>query len=55
MTEPRTVEKVVTQGGSLGPKLCSIQVDNIGKEALNNGEHLYMYKGEVAMWSRLYY
>lgn len=49
MTEPIKVEKLVTQGGSLGPKLCSIQIDNIGKEALDIGEHLYMYKGEVGI------
>ena len=49
MTDPVTVEKVVTQGGVLGPKLCSIQIDNIGKEALNSGDHLYMYKGDIGI------
>ena len=47
MTEPKVVNKVVTQGGALGPKLCSVQIDNIGKDAIESGEHLYKYKGEV--------
>ena len=45
MTEPKVVNDVVTQGGSLGPKLCAVQIDNIGKDALESGENLYKYKG----------
>ena len=49
MTDPVLIQNVLTQGGSLGPKLCSVQIDNIGKEAIESGDHLYLYKGEVGI------
>ena len=46
-TTRMTVNRIVTQGGPLGPRLCSTQVDSLGKECLNTGENVYMYRGEV--------
>ena len=45
LTDRVVIEKIVTQGGVTGPLCCSVQTDLIGKDSLNNGEYLYMYKG----------
>ena len=49
LTTRKTVERVVTQGGVTGPVCCAVQTDKIGKDALENEEHLYMYKGKVGI------
>ena len=35
--------------GIYNNKCCSVQTDNIGKTSMENGEHLYMYKGTVGI------
>ena len=35
------------QGGVWGPLQCSVEVDRIGKECLENGKYLYKYKESV--------
>ena len=37
----------VSFGQSIGPILCSNQVDTIGKECLEESKYVYSYKGEV--------
>ena len=49
MTDRVTIERIVTQGGVTGPLCCSVQTDEIGRKSLENGEHLYMYKGTVGI------
>ena len=49
MTDRVTIERIVTQGGVTGPLCCSVQTDDIGKKSLENGEHLYLYKGIVGI------
>ena len=49
LTERRKVERIVTQGGVTGPVSCAVQTDKIGKDAINNNEYLYMYKGQVGI------
>ena len=47
LTEMFEVEECVAQGSGLGPTLCAVSVDNIGRDALARKEHVYMYKGSV--------
>ena len=49
MTERKPVEKIVLQGEVFGPLQCSVTIDTFGKECLEEGKHLYMYKGEVGV------
>ena len=35
------------QGGVLGAPMCALSIDKIGKDSIENKEHLYLYKGEV--------
>ena len=44
MTERITVEKVIQQGGSWGPILCSNSTDTLGKKSLTEDKSLYIYK-----------
>ena len=37
----------IIQGDVIGPMFCGIQVDEIGKECLENRKYTYKYKGEV--------
>ena len=43
-TDRVDINEIVTQGGPLGPIMCSVQIDEIGKEALERNEYLYNYK-----------
>ena len=49
LTERKVVDKIVLQGGVFGPIKCSVQVDTIGKECLENEKHLYKYKDTVGI------
>ena len=49
LTERKIVERIVTQGGVTGPLCCSVQTDDIGKQSMEKGTHLYMYKGVVGI------
>ena len=42
-TERKNIPKIVTQGGTWGPILCSNSIDGVGKYALDKG-HSYRYK-----------
>ena len=46
-TERRTVNKVVTQGGTWGPMMCSSHIDTLGQTCQKTGENLYLYKNLV--------
>ena len=47
MTERMRIDRVVTQGGVLGPVTCAVHTDRIGKDSLTKQENLYLYKGNV--------
>ena len=49
LTERKIIERIVTQGGVTGPICCAVQTDKIGKDAIENNEYLYMYKGNVGI------
>ena len=49
LTDRRIVERIVMQGGVTGPVCCAVQTDKMGKDALNNNQYLYMYKGSVGI------
>ncbi len=49
LSKRETVERIVTQGGVTGPVCCAVQTDKIGKDALADKQHLYMYKGKVGI------
>ena len=37
----------MTQGGSLAASACSVQTDQIGKDALERGKFVYMYRNRI--------
>ena len=41
------ISKIILQGDVFGPIQCSVSVDSYGKECLEEGQHLYLYKQEV--------
>ena len=43
------INRIVTQGGVTGPLCCAVHTDAIGKDSLESGEHLYLYKGKVGI------
>ena len=47
LTDPVRVEKILTQGGSLGPRLCSVQVDDIGRDIMEEVEKVYNNQDDV--------
>jgi hypothetical protein len=47
ITERMRIDRVVTQGGVLGPVTCAVHTDRIGKDSLLKQENLYLYKGNV--------
>ena len=49
LTDRARIKRVVTQGGVTGPLCCSVQTDDIGKNSIENNDHLYMYKGTVGI------
>ena len=46
-TSTESIHNVVIQGDVLGPMLCSKQVDNFGKECLEEQKYTFLYRGEV--------
>ena len=49
LTDRIQIDRIVTQGGVTGPLCCAVQTDAIGKDSLESGKHLYMYKGMVGI------
>ena len=47
LTPRETVNKIVLQGEIFGPLQCSVQVDTLGKECLQENKFLYTYKEKV--------
>ena len=47
MTTRKEKTELITQGGSWGPLECSTQIDNLGKECLNQDKGLYKFKESV--------
>ena len=37
----------MTQGGALAPSASSVQTDKIGKEALERGKYVYMFRERI--------
>ena len=46
-TERVNIEKIVLQGEVFGPLQCSVQVDKIAKECIDENKFLYSYKETV--------
>ena len=46
-TEIVEIERIVMQGETLAPLECSVQVDKIGNECMEEDKFLYYYKNEV--------
>ena len=46
-SERVVIEKIVMQGETFAPLECSVQVDKIGKECIEEKKFLYFYKNEV--------
>ena len=46
-TQEATIEKTVMQGDVWGAPACSVSIDSIGKECLEDHKYLYQYKGKV--------
>ena len=44
ITERVDIPKIVQQGGTWGPLLCSNSIDSLGKKCRDRGEHIYLYK-----------
>ena len=49
ITDRETVHKIVMQGEVLAPLKCSVQVDTIGKECIEEKKNLYQYKEKVSI------
>ena len=47
LSQRKTTEKIICQGEPWGPIECSLQIDNIGKESLNESLEPYKYKDQV--------
>ena len=47
LTKRINMPKIVQQGGTWGPSLCSNSVDTIGKKIRDRGETTYLYKNTV--------
>ena len=47
MSRRETFKKIGMQGDVLAPLISSLPVDTIGKECLEEGKHLYLFKGKV--------
>ena len=47
LTERVSIPKIVQQGGTWGPSLCSNSVDTLGKKIRDRGEVTYLYKNSV--------
>ena len=47
LTDRINMPRIVQQGGTWGPSLCSNSVDTIGKKLRDRGEAAYMYKNMV--------
>ena len=47
LTRRVSIEKIVQQGGTWGPLLCSNSVDTLGKKVRDRGVPSYMYKNTV--------
>ena len=43
------MQEIVLQGGVWGPIECSVQIDTLGKETLNDTEELYKHKNMVKL------
>ena len=43
------INDIVTQGGTLGGMMCSLQIDDIGKDALVRDEYMYYYQDKVGI------
>ena len=41
------ITNAIIQGDVFGPMLCGKQIDEIGKECLQEDKYVYKYKGEV--------
>ena len=46
-TQRGIITNAIIQGDVFGPMLCAKQVDEIGRECLEEGKYIYKYKGEV--------
>ena len=49
LTSRDLVERIVLQGDVFGPLECSVLVDTIGKECIDEERHLFMYKDVVGI------
>ena len=49
LTDRVTVDDVIAQGSVIGPTCAAVQVDTIGKDAMEDNKHLYMYKKVVGI------
>ena len=49
LTKRVNVKKIVQQGGTFGPIVCSNTIDSIGKECKKRKELNYKYKSEVVI------
>ena len=49
LTSRDSVERIVLQGDVFGPLECSVLVDTIGKECIDEEKHLFMYKDVVGI------
>ena len=47
LTERMLIPKIVKQGGTWGPVLCSNSIDVIGKKVWSSGQHCYLYRNSV--------
>ena len=47
LTVRERIEKIILQGDVFGPLECSVSVDTLGKECLQDDKHLYLYKDQV--------
>ena len=46
-TKRGVIKNAIIQGDVFGPMLCGKQIDEIGKECLDQGKYTHKYKGEV--------
>ena len=49
MNKRKTLEEKILQGDVLASRLCSVQIDCVGKECLEERKYLYMYKDVVGI------
>ena len=49
ITERREIKKSILQGDVFGPLTCSVQIDEFGRECIEEDQYMYYYRDKVGI------